>query len=348
MTAIGLITVSHLLLFALLYRFTHAISALTDTARKRYSNPLVQLMYAKQQNEIGEIELALRMNEARNKTVLTRLSDISYTIKDSIDITESAIQKTDTGIGQQEQESDMVAAAMHQVAGASQEIAQNISDVSEASQSTLSIAQEGRSALKDTVKNLNNLSDEVANASDTTAELKQYTDTIGNIVSVIKDIAEQTNLLALNAAIEAARAGETGRGFAVVADEVRTLATRTQNSTQEIETSIANVQNAVEQTVSIMGQSRNHAENSVAVAESADNAFKEVQTSVGNISERCEQIAVSSEEQSSVVEDVHKCVMTIRDLAQQNREASNETSNASHELHQLVKQLDSMVSAFDR
>ena len=348
LAAVGLVAVSQVLLFAIMFRFMNPVSSLTFKARKRFSNPLIQLMYSERQDEFGEVELALQMNEARNTTVLTRLGDVSNTIETAIHVTESAINKTNIGIEQQDKESDMVAAAIHEMAMASQEIALNTSDMSHAGQEARTTTEDGRAALGNTVQHIQDLSSEVVSASEATMELKQHTDTIGNVVNVINEIAEQTNLLALNAAIEAARAGETGRGFAVVADEVRTLATRTQNSTQEIEASIERVQSAVDQTVRIMDQSRTHAEQSVEVANVADDAFKTVQESIDNISERCVQIAASSEEQSSVVEEIQKNVVSIRDLARQNSEASGETAQASGELHELVKQLDSMVAAFDR
>ncbi|MCP4598335.1 PAS domain-containing methyl-accepting chemotaxis protein [Neptuniibacter sp.] len=345
---LGVVALSQLLLAGVVHRFISPVRKLCETSRKRFSNPLIQLMYSSRQDELGEIELALQMNEARNTTVLTRLGDVSHTIDQAINITDNAIQRTNTGISQQDRESDMVAAAVHEMACASQEIAQNTSSMSSAGQDALHTTEEGREALQNTVQHIRDLSNEVVHASEATQELKQHTDTIGNVVTVINEIAEQTNLLALNAAIEAARAGETGRGFAVVADEVRTLATRTQNSTQEIEASIDRVQSAVEHTVKIMDQSRTHAEQSVEVANVADEAFKNVQTSIDNISERCVQIASASEEQSSVVEEIQQNIVSIRDLAHQNSEASDETAAASRELHDLVKQLDSMVAAFDR
>lgn len=345
---LGIITVSQALLAGAVHRFISPVRKLADIARNRFSNPLVQLMYCERQDELGEIDLALKMNEARNTTVLTRLGDVSQTIDSAINMTESAINRTNHGISQQDKESDMVAAAIQQMACAAQEIANNTGEVSTAGQDALDTSEQGRTALFDTVSHIKDLSEEVVKASEATQELKTYTDTIGSVVTVINEIAEQTNLLALNAAIEAARAGDTGRGFAVVADEVRTLATRTQNSTQEIEASIERVQSAVENTVTIMDHSRQHAEQSVEVANRADDAFQKVQTSIDNISERCIQIASSSEEQSSVVEEIQQNVVSIRDLARQNSEASDETAAASRDLHDLVKQLDSMVTAFDR
>jgi len=288
------------------------------------------------------------MNEARNTTVLTRLGDVSQTIDQAISMTERAIHKTNDGIAQQDKESDMVASAVHQMAMASQEIAHNTSNMSHVSQDTRAITEEGRSALFNTVTHIKDLSNAVVEAAEATQQLKQHTDSIGNVVTVINEIAEQTNLLALNAAIEAARAGESGRGFAVVADEVRTLATRTQNSTQEIEASIASVQSSVSDTVQIMEKSRDHAHQSVEIANQADQAFQQVQNAIDDISDRCIQIASSSEEQSSVVEEIQQNIIAIRDLARRNSEASDETAAASEDLHDLVKQLDSMVAAFDR
>jgi aerotaxis receptor len=345
---LGIMAASQLLLGGVLFRYIGPVNKLAAISRKRFSNPLVQLMFCSRQDELGEIDLALKMNEARNTTVLTRLGDVSQTIDSAINVTESAILRTNQGISQQDRESDMVAAAIHEMACAAQEIANNTSEVSTAGQAALDTSEQGRTALHDTVNRIRELSQEVSRASEATQELKAYTDSIGTVVTVINEIAEQTNLLALNAAIEAARAGETGRGFAVVADEVRTLATRTQNSTQEIEASIERVQQAVLNTASIMDQSRTHAENSVDVAHRADEAFQQVQNSIDNISERCIQIASSSEQQSSVVDEIQKNIVSIRDLARQNSEASDETAAASQQLHELVKQLDSMVAAFDR
>lgn len=345
---IGLMAFAELLLGSCLLRLMLPINELADRARKRFSNPLIQLMYCPRQDEFGEIDLALQMNEARNTTVLTRLGDVSHTIDQAINVTENAISQTNEGIAQQDKESDMVAAAVHQMACASQEIASNTSDMSGASQEARGTTEEGRTALFNTVEHIQELSNEVVEATEATLELKQHTDTIGNVVTVINEIAEQTNLLALNAAIEAARAGESGRGFAVVADEVRTLATRTQNSTQEIEASIDSVQAAVQKTVKIMEQSRDHAQQSVDVANQADSAFQKVQHSIDDISDRCLQIASSSEQQSSVVDEIQKNIVAIRDLARRNSDASDETASASKELHELVKQLDSMVAAFDR
>ena len=346
--AIATMLATLVILGSFIYRLIRPIRSLNKTARKRFSNPLIQLMYCERQDEFGEVDLALKMNEARNTTVLTRLGDVSQTIEQAINVTDNAIQQTNTGISQQDKESDMVAAAVHQMACASQEIASNTNDMSSASEGARTTTESGREALFNTVQHIKDLSEEVVQATDATLELKQYTDNIGDVITVINDIAEQTNLLALNAAIEAARAGESGRGFAVVADEVRTLATRTQNSTQEIEASIDRVQAAVDKTVKIMSISRDHAQQSVSVANQADEAFQEVQQSIDGISDRCIQIASSSEQQSSVVEEIQQNIVAIRDLARQNSEASDETAAASQELHELVKQLDSMVTAFDR
>jgi len=348
MTVLAVVFGSEVLLASLLIRILSPIKELANRARSRFSNPLIQLMYSPRQDEFGEIDLALLMNEARNTTVLTRLGDVSHTIDQAINVTEKAIRQTNEGISQQDKESDMVAAAVHQMACASQEIAANTNDMSTATQDARNTTETGRTALFNTVNHIKDLSNEVVEATEATMELKQHTDTIGNVVTVINEIAEQTNLLALNAAIEAARAGESGRGFAVVADEVRTLATRTQNSTQEIEASIDRVQSAVGKTVNIMELSRDHAQQSVDIANQADEAFQNVQHSIDDISDRCLQIASSSEQQSSVVEEIQQNIVAIRDLARRNSEASDETAAASIELHELVKQLDSMVAAFDR
>jgi PAS domain S-box-containing protein len=348
LTVMGIIAISELFLAGALYHLISPLAALSTLTRSRVSNPLIQLMYCSRQDEFGEIELALQMNEARNTTVLTRLNDVSHTIDNAINITDSAIQRTNEGINQQDKESDMVATAVHEMANVAQTVVTNTHNMSSAAQEALHITDEGRGAIFNTVNHIKDLSDEVAEASQTTQALQQHTDSIGDVISIINGIAEQTNLLALNAAIEAARAGESGRGFAVVADEVRTLATRTQNAIQEIESSIERVQAAVAKTVNMMALSREHAQQGVDIANQADEAFQKVRLSMTDISDHCSHIASSSTEQSSVVEDVQQNIVSIRDLARSNSHASDETASASKALRDLVRQLDSMVTAFDR
>ncbi len=345
LTVIG---ISQLLFAGCLFRVSRPLKWLSEKARKRFSNPLVQLMYSSRQDEFGEIDLALKMNEARNHTALTRLGDISQTIEHSITITDSAIQQTNEGITQQDKESDMAAAAAYEMTCATQEIAKHTHDMASVSQTARNVTESGRTALINTVSHIKDLSQEIVATTDATIELKQHTDAIGNVVTLINDIAKQTNLLALNAAIEAARAGEFGQGFAVVADEVRTLAIRTQNSTQEIGTSIDQVQKAVEQTVKAMSLSRDHAKQSVEIVSKADDAFQTVQGSIDDISNHCIQVASSSEKQSSVIDKIQQNIISIRNLARRNSKASNTTATASKELQELVKQLDSMVTAFNR
>lgn len=324
------------------------ITAVQKHAREISSNALIKLVYCDSTNELGDIQLGMAMQEARNRTVLGRLADINNTIKQSVEITDSAIQRTDSGIGQQDLETDQVASAVTELASATEEIARNTLQTSEVSQNACSVTDEGRQALTDVMSKTNTLASHVQLAAETTAELKKQADEIGNVLAVINDIADQTNLLALNAAIEAARAGEHGRGFAVVSDEVRTLANRTQNSTKEIKAVIDHVQNAVNRTVKIMEESEAETRGVISATEQTDTAFVNVQSMMDEVSDRCSQIAAASEEQTAVVADIHQSICSIRDLSGENSEASRQTGAASQELHKLVDQLSSMVKAFEK
>ncbi len=159
----------------------------------------------------------------------------------------------------QQSETDQVATAINQMAASVQEVANNAQRTAEAASRANSEAATGTEVVNRTGAAIGQLAQDIQRAGDVIHELEAHSNDITKVLDVIRGIAEQTNLLALNAAIEAARAGEQGRGFAVVADEVRSLASRTQQSTQEINSMIGALQGGARQAVEVMQRSREQA-----------------------------------------------------------------------------------------
>ncbi|MBL3599722.1 MAG: CZB domain-containing protein [gamma proteobacterium endosymbiont of Lamellibrachia anaximandri] len=247
---------------------------------------------------------------------------------------------------EQEASTQQVATAVHQMSISIGEVANSAQTAREAAQLADSEAGHGREIVEETASSIKRLADEVEMAANSILKVEDDSAEISKILDVIKSIAEQTNLLALNAAIEAARAGEQGRGFAVVADEVRELATRTQESTVEIENMIVRLQAGARDAASVMKSGTQIAKQNLEQAERARQSLVSIADAVSTISTMNTQIATASEQQHSVADEISKNVVHISDSSHETADHARQTSSIISELGQQASELQQAVSQF--
>ncbi|MFE8072534.1 methyl-accepting chemotaxis protein [Marinobacteraceae bacterium S3BR75-40.1] len=276
------------------------------------------------------------------KTVIESTEQVAQAAEELSAVTE----QTSNGVAQQRAETEQVASAMSELTATVREVADNTVAAADAAAQANSEAGEGREVLEQLVSKVTRLAEAMHEASEVIVSLRDQSDKIGSILDVINGIAEQTNLLALNAAIEAARAGETGRGFAVVADEVRSLASRTQHSTEEIQSTIETLQSGASKAVSVIESSSQHSSESVEMAQNTGETLASILKRVATINDMNTQIASAAEQQSSVAEEMNRNVESIAGVAEQAAAASNQTAESSQNLSQLSQELLQSVAHF--
>ncbi len=246
----------------------------------------------------------------------------------------------------QQQEVTMVATAVTEMASATMEIAGNAENTAAAAQQSAQSSEQGKMLVNKTRQSINGLAEEVGQATEVIGELSRHAQAITSILSTIQGIAEQTNLLALNAAIEAARAGEQGRGFAVVADEVRVLSRRTQDSTQQIQSTIETLQQTTARAVSLMQTSQGLADNSVQDADQAVRALEEITSAISLISDMAGQIATAAEEQTQVTGEITQNTTAIKDVSDEITAAAMRDLDQAQSLKGRASDLNQQVSTF--
>lgn len=246
----------------------------------------------------------------------------------------------------QSENADSVAVATNELLATIQEVARNASDAALTVTKTKTKCLDSNQSAESLSQGMDGLNQQMSAASHSIENLAAESQSIASVLDVIQSIAEQTNLLALNAAIEAARAGEQGRGFAVVADEVRTLASRTQNSTEDIRVKIHSLQNETAATVQLVSSSSKMSNTSILSCEENRRVLTEVIELVELLSSMNIQIATAAEQQSTVVDEINRNICEIASTSHNITEKAVLSKGDVKRLVVLVKNLEIKMSEF--
>ncbi len=297
-------------------------------------------------DEIGRTAAALNTMLDQFAKTIGELRGMTDQMASAAEELSAVSTQTNSNLDNQRSQTEQVSTAMNEMTATVQEVARNASDVASSSQEADHESREGSKVVQSVVSDIGSLSAEVGQIADTVHTLDEQSQQIGSVLDVIRGIAEQTNLLALNAAIEAARAGEQGRGFAVVADEVRTLASRTQDSTSDIQAMIEGLQGGTQQAVAAMSRGRQMAESTASDAQRAGEALETIVNAVTQIRDMTSQIASSAEEQNAVAEEINRNITAINEITNETVSGANQTSTASHELADISSRVRELASLY--
>lgn len=295
-------------------------------------------------NSAAQFHIALL--KAKVRTILGRVIDSTHSLDDGAKNLMTAAHAAKEGVEKETHELHQVSTAIEEMVATISEVAQNTIETRTRVESAHDYCQQATNAMNHTMKEVSSLADEVAKSASSAGELAQEAEKIGGVMKEIQGIADQTNLLALNAAIEAARAGEHGRGFSVVADEVRALSSRTHSATEQIQTSISEIQNTLLNWATTMESGKQAADSCVAETKQTQDIVFKVYDAITAISDLAIQISTAAEQQSSVSQEISRNIVNINEASMQNLEQAELVEVESQALDERAKKLASLGLSF--
>ncbi len=333
-------------IFMVLRSILGPLQRTTDFARQLAQGDLTAKIDVTSDDEIGELMKALNSMVASFRGSVEHVVEAIQKLMLTAEQTSTITEQTNTSVQTQLTETTKMADAIEQMNVMARDVSQNTSDASTAATDANREAATGKNSMEATVSQIKQLATELQSSGEVITKLENDSIEIGTVLDVIKGISEQTNLLALNAAIEAARAGEQGRGFAVVADEVRTLASRTQDSAEEISQMISKLQEGARGAVAAINRGGEQAQKSVDQAVATGENLMAISDVVSRMNDMNGQIASAVVEQNGVVEQINLNIGHINEMAQQTAGYSRETEDASTNLTNLTNALKESASQF--
>ncbi len=322
------------------------VGAIADAQAVLASGDFSRMLKSERNDEIGDLTRTVGEMSNQLRTTINGIRERTLALTDASTQVAEIARKANSVVEEERVGTREVSSSVSSMMSAMQLVSQNARTAASAADDAGHESNRGKQVVQENLKALRDLTQAVEKATEVIDVLARESGNIGKVLSVIRGIAEQTNLLALNAAIEAARAGEQGRGFAVVADEVRTLASRTQQSTQEINEMIARLQAGSAQAVSVMLESRDQAHAGLNHAERSGQALDTITQSITAIIDMNQQIAAEAESQMAVTEAVNRSISQIAHLADTAAEGAAQTAQKGEYMARLAKEMQNLVAQF--
>lgn len=335
-----------LLPFIIYYNELIQIPRYFGRLRQLFDSPLRWVYSGK--NEQSICDFHIKIYQGRIRTIIGRVLDSTRPLH------QASSQLTDV-VGRVRDNAEQQNNELFQVSTAMEEMVQTIDSIAKSTQHTSSRVEDVKQLCGDaddhmsrTTEQITQLANEISQAADTSYELTQEADNIDSIMQEIQGIAEQTNLLALNAAIEAARAGEQGRGFAVVADEVRALSQRTHKATEQIQSSIGEMQTTLRSWSSVMQNSKSSADECVEKTQQTQAIVDQVVSAVTEIADLTVQISTAAEQQHVVSKEINHNIVNVGQVSNENLAQVDKVSQATNDIEQRIDKLKGLAITFGK
>ncbi len=331
---------------ALMYTWRKKYLRLIKKAKEIYNNPMMAYLYSGTNDLSGTLYLALEMQQAKLKAIVGRVNDVTSGVNENAQqCAESGYHVTEL-LNKQTDEISQIVVATEQMTAAINELSTSTSQSTQAAEASSKATEEGSLTVKQTINSISELDHKLHVASSQVANLIKGNQHIVKILSEINAIAEQTNLLALNAAIEAARAGDHGRGFAVVAGEVRALASRTQQSTEEINTVLNQLTCASEQAQLAMNDGVNLSAKSVEIAYKSGESLEHIKSQSLKLSELNSIIAQAMNEQLTASQVIATNITSAQNFTYECRKLGYSSQQLCEALLSKVTEQTSLINQF--
>ncbi|WP_375753262.1 methyl-accepting chemotaxis protein [Vibrio sp. HN007] len=316
---------------------------LRDMAGGDYTKPI----NSDREDEIGRTIMAVKLLQARSKTILGQVVESTQDLIVSADHLSASSHEMLGHMKSQSATTTQVATAMSEMSVTVEEVSGNAQQSSDTTGSAQATVTEGDGVVTDALHSMQLFSEELTKTTEQINQLSADSEQISQITDVISGIADQTNLLALNAAIEAARAGEAGRGFAVVADEVRGLASRTQEATQEIRTMLDNLSTGIKHSASTIESNNQEAQQALDKVASSREIFAQVAEGMHHINDMSTQIATAAEEQAQVAHEMSRNIESISEHATETESEAEMLQVRVSKMNENALHLQNQLSDFD-